>query len=242
MITTKDGTCYHAKTVILASSLGIISPRRLKIDDGESYGNLRYVATEVINFDEYIGKTVLLYGNPESILEYAILLQKLAKTVILVTKKAHFDNVSLLLDNVIIYTKTDIKSLKKMGSVISEVKLSNGTQLDVAYVLVHLGTKYEAKNIAFENIDVTTVDQNDRIFIQNKSDTTTNIAGLFVVGDLGSYEGKQYRLAACLAEATKAATQAAIYLDATVGEQLPVSTHNDVFNPKNKAIKLNYFN
>lgn len=241
VITTQNETVYHTKTVILAASSGIIRPRRLKLDNNDDFDNLHYVSTELIKFDDYVDKTVLLYGNPDSIAEYAILLQKIAKTVILVTKKAHFSDVSIFLDNVIIYTKTDIKSFKRTKSVISEVALSNGTQLEVSEILIHLGTKYETKSIEFENFDLLTVDQNGHIVIQNNPDTTTNIKGVFVVGSIGDYKGKQHNLAACFAEATKAATQVAIYLDDSVEEQLRVSTHNEVFKAKNIAIKSHYF-
>lgn len=242
VITTKDKLSYHAKTVILASSSGIIRPRRLKIDDNDEVDNVHYVATEIIKFSDYVGKTVLLYGNPESISEYAILLQKIAKTVILVTKKARFTDVSIFLDNVIIYTGTDIKSIKRTKSMISEVALSNGTQVEISEILVHLGTKYETKSIEFENFDVPTVDQNGHVFFQTNPDTTTHISGVFVVGSIGGHEGKQYNLAACFTEATQAATQVAVYLDDTVEAQLRVSTHNEVFKAKNIAIKSNYFN
>lgn len=242
VLTTQDDTIYLAKTVILAASSGIIHPRKLKLKENDGFDNLHYIATELIKFDAYVNKTVLIYGNPESLTEYAILLQKIAKTVILVTKKAHFSDVSVFLDNVIIYTNTDIDAFKSTESVISEVALSNGSRLEVSEILVHLGTKYESKAITFENFDVTMLDQNGHSFIQNNPDTSTNIAGLFVVGSLGAYEGKHYNLAACLSEATKAATQVAVYLDDTVVEQLSVSTHNEVFKTKSQAIKANYFN
>ena len=242
VITTQDDTTYAAKTVILAASSGIIHPRKLKIEDNDGFDNLHYIATEIIKFEDYIDKTVMIYGNPESLIEYAILLQKIAKTVILVTKKSHFNDISVFLDNVIIYTNTDIEVLKRNKLVVSEVVLSNGSRLEVSEILVHLGTKYETKAISFENFDVTMLDQNGHSFIQNNPDTTTNVKGLFVVGSLGAYEGKAYNLAACLSEATKAATQAAIYLDDTVVAELRVSTHNEIFKPKSQVMRANYFN
>ena len=78
----------------MASSLGIIQPRKLKIPD--AYENLHYPVSEVINFKEYTGQTVLLYGNPESLSSYAILLQQVAKAVILVTKKQTFQIPNIL--------------------------------------------------------------------------------------------------------------------------------------------------
>lgn len=228
--------------MILGTSSGVIHPRKLKIEDNDGFDNLHYIATEIIKFEDYIDQTVMLYGNPESLTEYAILLQTIAKTVILVTKKTHFNDVSLFLDNVIIYTKTDIEALKRSQSKVSEVALSNGSKLEVSTILVHLGTKYETKAITFNNFDVVTSDQNGHSYIQTNSDTSTNIEGMFVVGSLGTYEGKHYNLAGCMAEATQAATQAAVYLDDTVVEQLSVSTHNEVFKAKNQAMKANYFN
>ena len=93
-LTTQSEQEYQAKTVILASSLGIIQPRKLKIPD--AYENLHYPVSEVINFKEYKGQTVLLYGNPESLSSYAILLQQVAKAVILVTKKQTFQIPNIL--------------------------------------------------------------------------------------------------------------------------------------------------
>lgn len=239
---TQDNLITYAKTVILANSLGIIQPRKLKIDGSDSYSNLHYLAVDVIKFKAYANQTVLLYGNPDSISDYAILLQNVAKSVILVTKKSDLPNSEQFLDNVSIFTNTELTSFEADEQVISSVKLSNDQNLPVSHVFVHLGMKREASTITFDNFEVATVDQHGHAFIQNQSDTTTNVPGLFVVGDLGGYTGKNYMLAACLAEGAEAAAQVAIYLDETAQRQLIVSTHNDLFKEKNDALRLTYFN
>ncbi|MDR1606607.1 MAG: NAD(P)/FAD-dependent oxidoreductase [Streptococcaceae bacterium] len=75
-LTTQHGTVYQAKTVILASSLGIIQPRKLKLDVADDYCNLHYLVSEIIDFKDYADQTVLLYGNPDSLADYVSLLQK----------------------------------------------------------------------------------------------------------------------------------------------------------------------
>ena len=241
-LTTQDNLTTYAKTVILASSLGIIQPRKLKIAGSDSYSNLHYLVVDVIKFRAYANQTVLLYGNPDSISDYVILLQNVAKSVILVTKKSELPNSEKFLDNVSIFTKTELTSLNADEQIISSVTLSDGQELLVSHVFVHLGMKREASAITFDNFEVATVDQHGHAFIQNQSDTTTDVPGLFVVGDLGGYSGKNYMLAACLAEGAEAAAQVAIHLDETTRRQLIVSTHNDIFKEKNDARRLTYFN
>ncbi|WP_332384336.1 NAD(P)/FAD-dependent oxidoreductase [Lactococcus laudensis] len=238
-LTTQSEQEYQAKTVILASSLGIIQPRKLKIPD--AYENLHYPVSEVINFKEYTGQTVLLYGNPESLSSYAILLQQVAKAVILVTKKTDFPNTEHFAANVTALTQVEVSDFTSEGDLISAVTLSNGQIIPVSQVLIHLGMKRETNTITFENFELETVDQHGHDFIKNEPDTTTSIEGLYVVGDLGSYPDKNHMLASCMTEGSNAASQAARYLDNTAEAQLIVSTHNDVFKTKNIDMVSQYF-
>ncbi|MGO2924575.1 MAG: NAD(P)/FAD-dependent oxidoreductase [Pseudolactococcus laudensis] len=238
-LTTQSEQEYQAKTVILASSLGIIQPRKLKIPD--AYENLHYPVSEVINFKEYTGQTVLLYGNPESLSSYAILLQQVAKAVILVTKKTDFPNTEHFAANVTALTQVEVSDFTSEGDLISAVTLSDGQIIPVSQVLIHLGMKRETNTITFENFELETVDQHGHDFIKNEPDTTTSIEGLYVVGDLGCYPDKNYMLASCMTEGSNAASQAARYLDNTAEAQLIVSTHNDVFKTKNIDMVSQYF-
>ncbi len=238
-LTTQSEQEYQAKTVILASSLGIIQPRKLKIPD--AYENLHYPVSEVINFKEYTGQTVLLYGNPESLSSYAILLQQVAKAVILVTKKTDFPNTEHFAANVTALTQVEVSDFTSEGDLISSVTLSDGQIIPVSQVLIHLGMKRETNTITFENFELETVDQHGHDFIKNEPDTTTSIEGLYVVGDLGCYPDKNYMLASCMTEGSNAASQAARYLDNTAEAQLIVSTHNDVFKTKNIDMVSQYF-
>lgn len=238
-LTTQSEQEYQAKTVILASSLGIIQPRKLKIPD--AYENLHYPVSEVINFKEYTGQTVLLYGNPESLSSYAILLQQVAKAVILVTKKTDFPNTEHFGANVTALTQVEVSDFTSEGDLISSVTLSDGQIIPVSQVLIHLGMKRETNTITFENFELETVDQHGHDFIKNEPDTTTSIEGLYVVGDLGCYPDKNYMLASCMTEGSNAASQAARYLDNTAEAQLIVSTHNDVFKTKNIDMVSQYF-
>lgn len=238
-LTTQSGQEYQSKTVILASALGIIQPRKLKIPD--TYENLHYPVSEVINFKAYTGQTVLLYGNPDSLSSYAILLQQVAKSVILVTKKTNFPNTEHFAANVTVLTQVEVSNFASEGDFISAVTLSDGQIIPVSQVLIHLGMKRETNTITFENFELETVDQHGHDFIKKKADTTTSIEGLYVVGDLGSYPDKNYMLAACMTEGSNAAGQAARYLYNTARGQLIVSTHNDVFKTKNIDMVLQYF-
>lgn len=240
-LTTDTGQVHQAKAVILGSALGIIQPRKLKLKGHETYDNLRYLVSQVIDFKAYRGETVLLYGNPESLIAYAKLLQTIAKTVIIVTKKSDVPNQSDFAANVRVITQAELVDFLGAGNNISEVILSTGEHIAVSAVLIHLGMKREASHIIFENFNLETVTQHGHDFLQNQADGRTAQTGLFVVGDLGSYPGKNYMLAACMSEAANAACRLALYLDENAQEQLMVSTHNDIFKASNQAILTTYF-
>ncbi|MFZ1782284.1 MAG: FAD-dependent oxidoreductase, partial [Lactococcus raffinolactis] len=182
-----------------------------------------------------------LYGNPESLSSYALLLQQVAKAVILVTKKTDYPNAEKFSENVTPLTQVEISDFASEGDVISAVTLSDGQVIPVSQVLIHLGMKREGNTITFENFDLATVEQHGHDFIQNDTNTTTSTEGLYVVGDLGSYPDKNYMLAACMAEGSNAAGQVARYLDESAEANLIVSTHNEVFKTKNQALVSQYF-
>lgn len=240
-LTTDTGQVHQAKAVILGSALGIIRPRKLKVSDHEAYQNLRYLVSQVIDFKAYRDETVLLYGNPDSLSAYAKLLQTIAKSVIVVTKKTEVPNQSDFAANVRVITQTEITDFSSQANIISDVVLSSGETIAVSSVLIHLGMKREASHITFENFDLETVTQHGHDFLQNQADGRTSQSGLFVVGDLGSYPGKNYMLAACMSEAASAAGRVATYLDEAAPEQLIVSTHNDIFQASNQALLATYF-
>ncbi|WEV60871.1 NAD(P)/FAD-dependent oxidoreductase [Streptococcaceae bacterium ESL0729] len=238
-LTSQDGQEYKAKTVILASSLGIIRAKKLAIP--ADYENLSYPVEEVLNFRDYQDKTVLLYGDPEYLINYANLLGQLAKSLILVSKKEEFPKDVDFSANVTLVKNAEIASFSDEAGLITSVSLSDGQSFPVSNVLVNIGMKREANTIDFANFELETVDHHGHEFIKNEADTSTSVEGLFVVGDLGNYPDKNYMLASCMLEGTNAASKVARYLDASAKPQITVSTHNELFKAKNQEKIAKYF-
>ncbi|WEV45369.1 NAD(P)/FAD-dependent oxidoreductase [Streptococcaceae bacterium ESL0687] len=239
ILSSQDDRTYKAKTVILASSLGIIQAKKLAVST--DYKNLHYPVEEVIDFRAYKDKMVLLYGEPDYLASYAVLLQQIAQSVILVTKKEDFPQDQDLADNVTIVKNADIADFSAEGDLIKSATLSNGQEFPVSAVLANLGMKRQVNTIEFENFDLETIEHHGHDFIKNQADTSTSVEGLFIVGDLGNYPDKNYMLASCMLEATNAASKVARYLDHTAKPQITVSTHNDVFKTENQKLISKYF-
>ncbi|MEX0427030.1 NAD(P)/FAD-dependent oxidoreductase [Nocardioides sp. DS6] len=82
-----DGTCVHARALLVTAGIGTFSPRPLPAGDGWQGRGLDFF---VPSFAPYAGKDVVVVGGGDSALDWAIHLEPLARSVTLVHRRAQF--------------------------------------------------------------------------------------------------------------------------------------------------------
>src|SRR5699024_6903540 len=141
-LTTTKGV-HRSKTIIITAGNGVFLPRKLKLEDCEKYENtnLQY---QVNNMEQYKDKNVLLLGGGDSAVDWALMLEPIAKKVTLAHRRddfrAHEQSVSQLkessVDILTPFVPEMIKGEKKAEQVtLQEVRGEKRIDLDVDYIL-----------------------------------------------------------------------------------------------------------
>src|SRR5699024_8326715 len=144
---TSDREVHYSKAIIITAGNGAFQPRRLKVEECEQYEgvNLHY---HVENMDQYKDQNVMLLGGGDSAVDWALMLEPIARKVTLVHRRdkfrAHEQSVKALMDSSVEiltpFVPKDIIGIKKAEKVIlGEVKGDRELEVDVDYVLCNYG-------------------------------------------------------------------------------------------------------
>ncbi|WP_018930816.1 NAD(P)/FAD-dependent oxidoreductase [Gracilibacillus lacisalsi] len=206
---------HLSKVIIITGGNGAFQPRKLSINNAEHFEdkNLHYF---VDNMDKFRDQRVVLFGGGDSAVDWALMLEPIAKEVTLVHRRdsfrAHEASVENLMNsNVNILTPYVPESLigqDKIDQVrLKEVKGDKEVVLDVDHVLVNYGfisSLGPIKNWGLE------IDKNS-IVVNSKMET--NVPGIYAAGDICTYPGKVNLIAAGFGEGPTAVNNAKAYMD-----------------------------
>lgn len=206
---------HFTKTVIITAGNGAFQPRRLTIEGIEGYEgiNLNYY---VDNMEEYAGQRVLLCGGGDSAVDWALMLEPIAKEVILVHRRnefrAHEHSIENLKNsNVTIMTPFVPEEMTGDGRIeqvkLKEVKGERVITLDVDSVLVNYGFISSLGPIKKWDLEI----EKNSIVVNTKMET--NIPGIYAAGDICTYPGKVNLIASGFGEGPTAINNAKNYID-----------------------------
>lgn len=237
-LATDDQQIHYSKTVIVAVGGGIIDPIKLEVENASCYRNLHYVVNSVKDFQD---KKVLISGGGPSAIDWANDLSPITKSVTLIYRgeklKGHEADISKLFKNDIEFLPfTEIKNLIGEGEEIQQVELWNN-QTDTTethsfdVVLVNHGFHKNQKLLKDSALNIQL--KND-YFIAGTPLSESNVPGLYGAGDILHYDGKLHLIAGAFQDAANAVNQAKLYLDPDAESIGRVSSHNHLFDEKNK--------
>lgn len=214
-LTTHEGEIHLTKSLIITAGNGAFAPRRLNIGNSESYEgvNLHYYVQDMNIFkDEH----VLLLGGGDSAVDWALMLEPIAKKVTLVhrrdTFRAHEHSVHQLkessVDILTPYVATDIKGEEKIENItLREARGEQTINIDVDSVICNYGFISKLGPISEWGLEI------DRNSIVVNSRMETNIPGIYAAGDINTYPGKVKLIATGFGDGPIAVNNAMQYLD-----------------------------
>ena len=198
IVITDKGTKHHAPIVMIAGGLGVFEPRKPPID---TLSNFEDKGVEYIIKDPefYRGKRCVIAGGGDSALDWAIFLaeRKIASKVTLVHRsssfRGHLDSVQKVIDlaeaGVInLITEAEVTSLSG-GSQLEQVVISHTKDGEILTEADHFiplfGLKPSLGPIGNWGLEI------DKNAIKvNTLDYSTNIPGIYAIGDVNTYENK----------------------------------------------------
>lgn len=198
IVTTIKGTKHHAPIVIIAGGLGVFEPRKppiKNIADFEDRG-IEYIIKDP---EMYRGKKCVIAGGGDSALDWSIFLaeKKIAKEVVLVHRsssfRGHLDSVQKVIDlsekgKVKLITEAEVTAL--MGEEkLEKIQITHqktGEMIEETDHFIPLfGLKPSLGPIGSWGLDI----EKNAIKVDSV-DYSTNIPGIYAVGDVNTYQNK----------------------------------------------------
>jgi thioredoxin reductase len=211
VVTTSTGRRVRARSIIVTGGIGTFTPRPLPTGE-EMLG--RGVVHFVPDPAEYAGLDVVIVGGGDSAVDWALLLEPIAKSVALVHRRAAFrahpHSVEVLREtSVRIVTDAQVSAV--LGDPVSEVLVDVGGEVSALpcnRLVAALGFIANLGPLLEWGLDI---QQKRHVVV----DTTmaSSVPGVYAAGDICEYPGKVRLIATGFGEVATAVNNAVQYLD-----------------------------
>ncbi|RBW71303.1 NAD(P)/FAD-dependent oxidoreductase [Bacillus taeanensis] len=215
-LTSNTNDIHYTKAVIITAGVGAFQPRRIETDNAGQYENknLHYFVNDL---NAFAGKRVVVLGGGDSAVDWALMLEPIAKEVTLVHRRdkfrAHEHSVENLMNSKVnVKTSYNVKEIignnhKIEKVVLQEVKGKEQETMEIDDLLVNYGFVSSLGPIKDWGLDI----QKNCIVVNSKMET--NIKGVYAAGDIATYEGKVKLIASGFGEAPTAVNNAKALID-----------------------------
>jgi len=198
IITTHLGTKINAQVVVIAGGLGCFEPRKPEVIGLNNFENEKGVSYMVLDPEKYRNKKVVLAGGGDSALDWAIHLSDIASELTLVHRSESFrgsphsvnqvlkleeeNKIKVLLNS----TLKEVKGKKMLENVmVLNTKTNEIQTIDVDYLIPLFGLSPKLGPIADWELNI------DKNAIEvNIEDYSTNVPGIYAIGDINTYQNK----------------------------------------------------
>jgi thioredoxin reductase (NADPH) len=196
LVTTSKGTVHKARNIAIAGGLGCFEPRKPPIPNITDYEDkgIDYIVRDP---EKYRDKRIVIAGGGDSALDWTIFLASVAGEVTLVHRRTEFrghpDSVQKVLDlaaagSIKVLTNSEVVGLQGSEMLnrveIQETDRDNYT-LEADFYLPLFGLSPKLGPIADWGLNI-----NKNAIEVNTFDYSTNIPGIFAIGDINQYPGK----------------------------------------------------
>lgn len=195
-LSTSDGTMIQCKVVVIAAGLGCFEPRKPELQNLEHFEG-KGVVYMVKDPETFRNKKLVIAGGGDSALDWTIHLADIAERVTLVHRNESFrgapdsaEKVAALAreGKIDLLLNSNLKEVNGNGVVksVSIVdKQKDVKQVDTDYLIPLFGLTPKLGPLADWGLNL------DKSAIEvNTFDYSTNIPGIFAIGDINTYPGK----------------------------------------------------
>lgn len=197
IVTTSYGTLHKAPVIAIAGGLGCFEPRKppiANIHEFEDKG-IEYIVRDP---EFYKGKQIVISGGGDSALDWSIFLANgIASHVTLVHRsksfRGHPDSVQKVMDmassgKIDLITDAEVVGVNGdsyLRTVMIESELNGKTRMDTDHWLPLFGLSPKLGPLAEWGLNI-----NKNSIEVNTFDYSTNIPGIYAIGDINTYPGK----------------------------------------------------
>ena len=197
IVTTESGLQHKAPNIAIAGGLGVFEPRKPPIANIAEFEK-KGIDYMIKNPEKYRNKRIVIAGGGDSALDWTLFLKEIAASVTLVHRsgefRGHLDSVQKVMDasatgELNLLTHSEIKELKGEENLKAVGALTKGNDeihwIETDYYLPLFGLSPKLGPIADWNLEI----EKNSIKV-NTVDYSTNIPGIYAIGDINTYEGK----------------------------------------------------
>jgi len=195
-LTTSKGTEICAPVIAIAGGLGCFEPRKPPIDNIDTYED-KGVDYIIKDPEKYRGKKVLVAGGGDSALDWSIILADIADEVALVHRRTSFrgalDSVEKVMElahagKINLITNAQAVGLNGNG-VLKEIIIEEDGKEKYSYAVDHFiplfGLAPKLGPIGEWGLEI-----KDNAIVVDTLGYSTNIPGIYAIGDINTYPGK----------------------------------------------------
>lgn len=196
LVRTNENTTVEAKAIVIAGGLGCFEPRRPELENLAKFEG-KGITYFVKNTEIYRDKQVVIAGGGDSALDWTIFLSDIARKVTLVHRSESFrgapdsaEKVFRLaeagkIDLVLQSNVAGLTGEDNLQTVVLEQKNTGTRAITADYFIPLFGLTPKLGPIAEWNLNL----HNSAIEV-NTFDYSTNVPGIFAIGDINTYPGK----------------------------------------------------
>lgn len=237
LVTTQDGTVCQTKVIAIAAGLGCFEPRKPPINDLARFEG-KGVDYFVKSPAKYADKQVIIAGGGDSALDWTIELASLGAHITLVHRRSSFrgapDSVDKVMElvgkgKVKLYTDAGVEEIQGENHLESAIirTLNGDVHQKADFFLPLFGLTPKLGPIADWGLGL---DKN--AIVVDPYDCSTNVEGIYAIGDINTYPGKLKLILCGFHEATMMCQSAFkhIYPDQKLSFKYTTVTGIDGFN------------
>ncbi|MGG3926875.1 ferredoxin--NADP reductase 2 [Metabacillus fastidiosus] len=212
---TTNSEIHYTRTIIITAGNGAFQPRKLELEEAAKYekANLHYFVDDL---NKFAGRRVAITGGGDSAVDWALMLEPIAKQVTLIHRRdkfrAHEHSVELLNNskvNILTpFVPTELVGEEKVEKIaLEEVKGDRKEVIEIDDLIVNFGFVSSLGPIKNWGLNI----EKNSIVVNSRMET--NIEGIYAAGDICTYEGKVKLIASGFGEAPTAVNNAKAYMD-----------------------------
>jgi thioredoxin reductase len=236
VVTDRDE--YPGRTVLIAGGIGAFTPRKLPLKDADNWVG-KGLHDRVLDPQAFKGKRILIVGGGDSAFDWAVNLQGIAKSIVMIHRRDGFRAHQATVDQVQALSaagKMELRTFWELKAISGEKHIEHVTiynnktkeeeTLGMDCVIPQLGFLSSLGAIAEWGLDIEKGD------IKVSQTMETNLPGIYAAGDITTYPGKLKLIATGVAEACIAVNHAVHYINPTAKFEPGHSSNMAIFGQK----------
>jgi thioredoxin reductase (NADPH) len=236
ILTTNLGTKISAKVIVIAGGLGCFEPRKPEVEGLTRFENGKGINYMILDPEKYRGQKMVIAGGGDSALDWTIFLSEVCSELTLVHRSESFrgapdsvnkvfklaeeGKIKLHLNTNLTYVDGD-EQLKVVG--IKNTKTNEAILIETDHLIPLFGLSPKLGPIENWGLNI------DKNAIEvNTEDYSTNVPGVYAIGDINTYKNKLKLILCGFHEASLMAHSAYKYINPGIKYTMKYTTVNGV--------------